>query len=185
MRPRHRRRPPCAISCSSSPATTVIAFDFEEALSFEGETRALPAVHGGPPEQHLPQAQRALRRRRADIRPPADGRALIRPGLSDQETADFWDLVLTACLPRGRRSSARSPPSRVLAPGHVRLSCSARSSTAITINIPILAEENGEIRAFRLLVLLVCQGPAPSRARPHGHPPARADVTQRLSPSGG
>jgi arginyl-tRNA synthetase len=39
----------------------VIAFDFQEALSFEGETGPLRAIRRGARAQHFPQARRARR----------------------------------------------------------------------------------------------------------------------------
>ncbi len=130
---------------------SVIVFDFEEALSFEGET--------GPYLQYtavrLASIFRKLKERfgvaETDIRPPADGRALIPPGLTDQETADFWDLVLTA-------SSLEEEVQRSVA--SLEFSHLAKFAFLLCQKLngyyhkyPILSEENGEVRAFRLLVL--------------------------------
>ncbi len=130
---------------------SVIVFDFEEALSFEGET--------GPYLQYtvvrLASIFRKLKERfgvaEADILPPADGRPLIPPGLADQETADFWDLVLTA-------SSLEEEVQRSVAA--LEFSHLAKFAFLLCQKLngyyhkyPILSEENGEVRAFRLLVL--------------------------------
>jgi arginyl-tRNA synthetase len=130
---------------------SVIVFDFEEALSFEGET--------GPYLQYtavrLASIFRKLKERfgvsETDVRPPADGRALIPPGLADQESADFWELVLTA-------SSLDEEVQRSVAA--LEFSHLAKFAFLLCQKLngyyhkyPILSEENGEVRAFRLLVL--------------------------------
>jgi arginyl-tRNA synthetase len=130
---------------------SVIVFDFEEALSFEGET--------GPYLQYtavrLASIFRKLKERfgvaETDIRPPADGRVLIPPGLPDQETADFWDLVLTAASleEEVQRSVAALEFSHLAK--FAFLLC--QKLNGYYHKYPILSEENGDIRAFRLLVL--------------------------------
>jgi arginyl-tRNA synthetase len=130
---------------------SVIVFDFEEALSFEGET--------GPYLQYtavrLASIFRKLKERfgvaEADVRPPADGRALIPPGLPDQEMADFWDLVLTAASleEEVQRSVAALEFSHLAK--FAFLLC--QKLNGYYHKYPILSEEKGEIRAFRLLVL--------------------------------
>jgi len=130
---------------------SVIVFDFEEALSFEGET--------GPYLQYtvvrLASIFRKLKERfgieESAILPPSDGRPLIPTGLSEQETADFWDLVLTA-------SSLEEEVQRSVAA--LEFSHLAKFAFLLCQKLngyyhkyPILSEENGEVRAFRLLVL--------------------------------
>ena len=130
---------------------SVIVFDFEEALSFEGET--------GPYLQYtavrLNSIFRKLKERygvaEADIVPPAGGRPVLPPGLSDQETADFWDLVLTAASLEEEvlRSVAALEFSHLAK--FAFLLC--QKLNGYYHKYPILAEENLEVRAFRLLVL--------------------------------
>jgi arginyl-tRNA synthetase len=130
---------------------SVIVFDFEEALSFEGET--------GPYLQYtavrLASIFRKLKERfgleESAILPPQDGRPLVPAGLSEQETADFWDLVLTA-------SSLEEEVQRSVAA--LEFSHLAKFAFLLCQKLngyyhkyPILSEENGEVRAFRLLVL--------------------------------
>jgi arginyl-tRNA synthetase len=130
---------------------SVIVFDFEEALSFEGET--------GPYLQYtavrLASIFRKLKERfgleESAILPPQDGRPLVPAGLSEQETADFWDLVLTA-------ASLEEEVQRSIAA--LEFSHLAKFAFLLCQKIngyyhkyPILSEENGEVRAFRLLVL--------------------------------
>jgi len=130
---------------------SVIVFDFEEALSFEGET--------GPYLQYtavrLNSIFRKLKERdgvaESDIASPADGRALLPPGLSEKETADFWDLVVTA-------SSLEQEVLRSVA----ALEFSHLAKFAFLLcqkfngyyhKYPVLAEENKEVKAFRLLTI--------------------------------
>jgi arginyl-tRNA synthetase len=130
---------------------SVIVFDFEEALSFEGET--------GPYLQYtvvrLASIFRKLKERfglaESDIVPPAGGAALIPEGLSDQETADFWDLILTAASLEEEvlRSVAALEFSHLAK--FAFLLC--QKFNGYYHKYPILAEENLEVRAFRLLVL--------------------------------
>ena len=130
---------------------SVIVFDFEEALSFEGET--------GPYLQYtavrLGSIFRKLKERtgvsEADIVPPANGSPLIPPGLAEQETADFWDLILTS-------SSLEEEVARSVAAlefAHLAkfafLLC--QKLNGYYHKYPVLAEEDPALRAFRLLVL--------------------------------
>jgi len=130
---------------------SVIVFDFEEALSFEGET--------GPYLQYtavrLASIFRKLKERfgvaEADIVPPAGGRPVLPPGLSDQETADFWDLILTgASLEEEVLRSIAALEFSHLAKFAFLLS---QKLNGYYHKYPILAEEDLEVRAFRLLVL--------------------------------
>jgi len=130
---------------------SVIVFDFEEALSFEGET--------GPYLQYtvvrLASIFRKLKERfgieESAILPATDGRPLVPDGLSEQETADFWDLVLTASSleEEVQRSVAALEFSHLAKFGF--LLC--QKLNGYYHKYPILSEENGEVRAFRLLVL--------------------------------
>jgi arginyl-tRNA synthetase len=130
---------------------SVIVFDFEEALSFEGET--------GPYLQYtavrLGSIFRKLKERtgvaETDVVPPANGSPLIPPGLAEQETADFWDLILTS-------SSLEEEVARSVAAlefAHLAkfafLLC--QKLNGYYHKYPVLAEEDPALRAFRLLVL--------------------------------
>jgi arginyl-tRNA synthetase len=130
---------------------SVIVFDFEEALSFEGET--------GPYLQYtavrLASIFRKLKERQglaeADILPPAGGAALIPAGLSDQESADFWDLILTAAsLEEEVLRSVAALEFAHLAKFAFLL---CQKFNGYYHKYPVLAEENADVRAFRLLVL--------------------------------
>jgi arginyl-tRNA synthetase len=130
---------------------SVIVFDFEEALSFEGET--------GPYLQYtavrLASIFRKLQERfgltEADIVPPAGARALIPAGLADAETADFWDLILTtASLEEEVLRSAAALEFSHLAKFAFLL---CQKFNGYYHKYPVLAEEDPEIRAFRLFVL--------------------------------
>ena len=130
---------------------SVIVFDFEEALSFEGET--------GPYLQYtavrLASIFRKLKERtgldEADIVPPSGGAPLIPAGLSAQEAADFWDLLLTAAALEEEvlRSVAALEFSHLAK--FAFLLC--QKFNGYYHKYPVLAEEDPEVRAFRLLVL--------------------------------
>jgi arginyl-tRNA synthetase len=130
---------------------SVIVFDFEEALSFEGET--------GPYLQYtavrLNSIFRKLKERdgvaESDIVPPADGRPLLPPGLSEKETADFWDIVLAAASldEEVLRSVAALEFSHLAK--FAFLLC--QKFNGYYHKYPVLAEENKEVRAFRLLTI--------------------------------
>jgi arginyl-tRNA synthetase len=130
---------------------SVIVFDFEEALSFEGET--------GPYLQYtavrLNSIFRKLKERdglaESDIIPPADAGALLPAGLAEQETADFWDLVLTAggLEEEVLRSVAALEFSHLAK--YAFLLC--QKLNGYYHKYPVLAEENKEVKAFRLLTI--------------------------------
>lgn len=130
---------------------SLIIFDFEEALSFEGET--------GPYLQYtavrLNSIFRKLKERdgvaESDIVPPADGRALLPPGLSEKETADFWDLVVVAASLEEEvlRSVAALEFSHLAK--FAFLLC--QKFNGYYHKYPVLAEENREVKAFRLLTI--------------------------------
>ena len=130
---------------------SLIIFDFEEALSFEGET--------GPYLQYtavrLNSIFRKLKERdgvaESDIVPPADGRALLPPGLSEKETADFWDLVVVAASLEEEvlRSVAALEFSHLAK--FAFLLC--QKFNGYYHKYPVLAEENKEVKAFRLLTI--------------------------------
>jgi arginyl-tRNA synthetase len=130
---------------------SVIVFDFEEALSFEGET--------GPYLQYtavrLGSIFRKLKERtgtaETDIVPPSDGRPLIPPGLPDQETADFWDLVLTSAALE--EEVARSVAALEFAHLAKFAFLLCQKLNGYYHKYPVLAEPDQEVRAFRLLVL--------------------------------
>jgi len=130
---------------------SIIVFDFEEALNFEGET--------GPYLQYtavrLNSIFRKLKERdgvvESDIVPPAGGTALIPPGLSEKETADFWDLVVAAASLEQEvlRSVAALEFSHLAK--FAFLLC--QKFNGYYHKYPILAEENKEVKAFRLLTI--------------------------------
>jgi arginyl-tRNA synthetase len=130
---------------------SVIVFDFEEALSFEGET--------GPYLQYTAVRMNSIFRKlkerhgltEADIVPPAEGRPILPAGLADKETADAWDLILTAASLEEEvlRSVAALEFSHLAK--FAFLLC--QKFNGYYHKYPVLAEENEEIRAFRLLVL--------------------------------
>ncbi|MEN6560405.1 MAG: arginine--tRNA ligase [Acidobacteriota bacterium] len=129
---------------------SLIIFDFEEALSFEGET--------GPYLQYtavrLAGIFRKLKERfgvgQADIVPPV-GAPLIPAGLSEAESADFWDLILTAAsLEEEVLRSVAALEFAHLAKFAFLL---CQKLNGYYHKYPVLAEGNLEIRSFRLLVL--------------------------------
>ena len=130
---------------------SVIVFDFEEALSFEGET--------GPYLQYtavrLASIFRKLEERfglaEDDIVAPAGGPIVIPGRLTEAETADFWDLILTAATLEEEvlRSVAALEFSHLAK--FAFLLC--QKLNGYYHKYPILAEEDPEVRAFRLLVL--------------------------------
>ena len=130
---------------------SLIVFDFEEALSFEGET--------GPYLQYtavrLASIFRKLKERtgldESGILPPADGRPLLPRGLSEAETADFWDLVLTAASLEEEvlRSAAALEFSHLAK--FAFLLC--QKFNGYYHKYPVLAEADDALRAFRLLTV--------------------------------
>jgi arginyl-tRNA synthetase len=130
---------------------SVIVFDFEEALSFEGET--------GPYLQYtavrMASIFRKLKERHglaeADIVPPADGGFRFPAALAEAEQADAWDVLLTAAsLDEEVLRSVAGLEFAHLAK-HAFLLC--QKFNGYYHKYPVLAEENTEIRTFRLLVL--------------------------------
>jgi arginyl-tRNA synthetase len=130
---------------------SVIVFDFEEALSFEGET--------GPYLQYtavrMASIFRKLKERHglaeADIVPPADGGFRFPAALAEAEQADAWDILLTAAsLDEEVLRSVAGLEFAHLAK-HAFLLC--QKFNGYYHKYPVLAEENTEIRTFRLLVL--------------------------------
>jgi arginyl-tRNA synthetase len=130
---------------------SVIVFDFEEALSFEGET--------GPYLQYtavrIASIFRKLEERHglteSDIRPPAEGRPALPVGLGEAERADVWDLILTAgSLEEEVLRSVAALEFSHLAK-YAFLLC--QRFNAYYHKYPVLAEKDAEIRSFRLLVL--------------------------------
>ena len=130
---------------------SVIVFDFEEALSFEGET--------GPYLQYTAVRMSSIFRKlnerhgltEADIVPPAEGRPILPAGLADKETGDAWDLILTAgALEEEVLRSVAALEFSHLAKFAFLL---CQKFNGYYHKYPVLAEENEEIRAFRLLIL--------------------------------
>ncbi|MCX6571053.1 MAG: arginine--tRNA ligase [Candidatus Aminicenantes bacterium] len=130
---------------------SLIIFDFDEALNFEGET--------GPYLQYtvvrLNSIFRKLKERdgvaESDIVPPTDGRALLPPGLSEKETADFWGLIVAAASldEEVLRSVAGLEFSHLAK--FAFLLC--QKFNGYYHKYPVLAEENKEVKAFRLLTI--------------------------------
>jgi len=130
---------------------SLIVFDFEEALSFEGET--------GPYLQYTAVRMNSIFRKlkerdgvaESDIVPPADGRTLLPHGLSEAETADFWELVVTAAsLEQEVLRSVSALEFSHLAKFAFLL---CQKFNGYYHKYPVLAEENLEVKAFRLLTL--------------------------------
>jgi arginyl-tRNA synthetase len=130
---------------------SVIVFDFEEALSFEGET--------GPYLQYtavrMASIFRKLKERHglaeADIVPPAVGGFRFPAALAEAEQADAWDVLLTAAsLDEEVLRSVAGLEFAHLAK-HAFLLC--QKFNGYYHKYPVLAEEDTEIRTFRLLVL--------------------------------
>jgi arginyl-tRNA synthetase len=130
---------------------SLIIFDFEEALSFEGET--------GPYLQYTAVRLAGIFRKfkerfgigEADIVPPAGGAPLIPDGLSDTETADFWDLILTAASLEEEVLRSVSALEFAHLAKFAFLLC--QKLNGYYHKYPVLAEDNAGIRSFRLLVL--------------------------------
>jgi arginyl-tRNA synthetase len=130
---------------------SLIIFDFDEALNFEGET--------GPYLQYtavrLNSIFRKLKERdgvvESDIVPPTDGRALLPPGLSEKETSDFWGLIVAAASldEEVLRSVAGLEFSHLAK--FAFLLC--QKFNGYYHKYPVLAEENKEVKAFRLLTI--------------------------------
>jgi len=130
---------------------SLIVFDFEEALSFEGET--------GPYLQYsyvrLNSIFRKLREREGtteeDVLRTAAGGKTSLGGLSEKETADFWDLVLYGSqFEEEVLRSTRSLESSHLAKFAFNLS---QKFNTYYHQYPVLAEENKGVRAVRLLTI--------------------------------
>jgi arginyl-tRNA synthetase len=130
---------------------SLIVFDFEEALSFEGET--------GPYLQYtavrLNSIFRKLREREGtteeDVLAAAGGAGIDRAGLSDKEQTDFWDLVFYGSqLEEEVLRSVKSLEFSHLAKFAFLL---CQKFNSYYHRYPILAEENKGVRAVRLLTI--------------------------------
>jgi arginyl-tRNA synthetase len=130
---------------------SLIVFDFEEALSFEGET--------GPYLQYtyvrLNSIFRKLREREGtteeDVLRSAAGATVDLALLADKEKADFWDLVLYGSqFEEEVLRSAKSLEFSHLAKYAFNLS---QKFNTYYHQYPVLAEENKGVRAVRLLTL--------------------------------
>jgi arginyl-tRNA synthetase len=130
---------------------SLIVFDFEEALSFEGET--------GPYLQYtyvrLNSIFRKLRER--ESRPAADILAEVQrripplSSLSNKEMDDLWDLVVFASqLEEEVWLSAQTLEFARLAKFAFAL---AQKANGYYHQYPVLAEEDGRLKSLRLLVL--------------------------------
>ena len=154
----------------------LIVFDIDEALSFEGETRSVPAVRGRPREQHLRQAAGSAR---ASTRPrswrrwrraaPASLRR--RPRRRD----DLWGLVLEAArLDEVVEQAVRALEFSVLAKYAFGL---AQAFNAFYHRYPILNEETRDARALARGGGRLLPAAAHARARPDGLRGASPDVS--------
>jgi arginyl-tRNA synthetase len=130
---------------------SLIVFDFEEALNFEGET--------GPYLQYtlvrLNSIFRKLREREgtseADVLASASGAAIDLALLADKERADFWELVLYASqFEEEVLHSTRSLEFAHLAKFAFNL---CQRFNSYYHQYPVLAEENRGVRAVRLLTI--------------------------------
>ena len=130
---------------------SLIVFDFDEALSFEGET--------GPYLQYtavrLNSIFRKLEEREGTTEAAILGAAAGRPvdlgGLSEKETADFWDLVLYASgLDEEVLRSVRSLEFSHLAKFAFLL---CQKFNAYYHQYPVLNEEDRGVRGVRLLTI--------------------------------
>jgi arginyl-tRNA synthetase len=131
---------------------SLIIFDFEEALSFEGET--------GPYLQYtfvrLNSIFRKLGEREgrpaADILAEVQRRIPALSSLSNKEMDDLWDLVVFASrLEEEVRLSAQALEFSHLAKFAFAL---AQKVNGYYHQYPVLAEEDGRLKGLRLLVLL-------------------------------
>jgi arginyl-tRNA synthetase len=129
---------------------SLIVFDFEEALSFEGET--------GPYLQYtfvrLSSIFRKLKEREGTTEEDVL-RSVAAPfdltALSDRETADFWDLVLYGSqLEEAVVRSVKSLEFSHLAKFAFNL---CQELNTYYHQYPVLSEENPGIRAVRLLTI--------------------------------
>ncbi len=141
-----------------------------------GRDRPLSPVHGRPHGQHLPQAQGEGRCRRGGHRSALQTEA---PGSRTGSRRTSWPISGTSS------STAASLEEEVLR-SVAALEFSHLAKFAFLLcqkfngyyhKYPVLAEENPEVKAFRLTRAPDRQGPAPLRPGPDGHSPARANVT--------
>jgi arginyl-tRNA synthetase len=131
---------------------SLIIFDFEEALSFEGET--------GPYLQYTVVRLNSIFRKLGERegRPAADILAEVQrripslSSLSNKEMDDLWDLVVFASrLEEEVRLSAQALEFSHLAKFAFAL---AQKVNGYYHQYPVLAEEDGRLKGLRLLVLL-------------------------------
>ncbi len=135
---------------------SLIVFDFDEALSFEGET--------GPYLQYtfvrMNSIFRKLREREGtaeeDVAPPSKGGGIALDRISEKEYGDFWDLVLDA---------AGLEDEIVHSTGSLEFSHLAKFAFNLCQRFntyyhlyPVLAEEDPEIRNLRLLTIKYIKG---------------------------
>jgi len=130
---------------------SLIIFDFEEALSFEGET--------GPYLQYtfvrLNSIFRKLKEREGmteeDVLRAAAGTGVDLAGLSNKEKADFWDLVFYGSqFEEEVLRSAKALEFSHLAKFAFNL---CQKFNTYYHQYPVLAEENKAVRAVRLLTI--------------------------------
>jgi arginyl-tRNA synthetase len=135
---------------------SLIVFDFEEALSFEGET--------GPYLQYTIVRLRSIFRKLAErtgttedaLRAPAAAREAALDRLGDREAADLWDLVLyAASFEEEVLRTATLLESSHLAKFTFNL---CQRINTYYHHYPVVAEEDPGIRAIRALTLSLTRG---------------------------
>jgi len=129
--------------------TTVIVFDFKEALSFEGETGCFcqySAVRANSIFRKLEERGESLQQFQDTVRDPAASFELFEPGAAN----DVWSLaVLASRLGDTVRQAAEQTEPAILAKYAFNL---AKAFNLFYHHHKILAEENTEKRAILVVV---------------------------------
>ena len=127
--------------------TTVIAFDIDEALSFDGETRPVSAVRRRSRQQHLPEAAGAVRPRRS--RDAGSDCPSTPPDADRRRTHELWALVLEASrLDDVVEQVVRSLEFAVLAKYRLRAGADVQRVLPES-GASILNEERADVRRWR------------------------------------
>ena len=152
----------------------VIAFDIDEALSFEGESGPVPAVRGGACQKHLRAAEGARRPGRGVDRRVAGQTARPTNLVEGAEGDDLWGLVLEAA----RLDEVAEQAVRTLEPSLVAKYTFglAQAFNAAYHRYPILNEENQDTQRVARRGGGLRPPAADPRARPDGLRSAGADV---------
>jgi len=126
---------------TKSTTTRVIAFDFDEALNFEGES--------GPYLQYSIVRAKNIRRRLADAGLPAEADPARVEGLAEELWSDdLWDLILSAAQIAGKVEAAGDTLEVSLVARHAL--DLAQQFNAAYHKHPILQEEDEALRTARL-----------------------------------